>query len=121
MCSFVCAPCRKAKSPCSSTPPPLPSLSRPMCELTSILISAPFLHFHLRIEQDRAEQTTFSFNEVFTEDANQEKVFERVAQPLVTDFLESDRNCFLFAYGNSNAGTFSRSFPPNAYPLVKKL
>lgn len=54
--------------------------------------------------KDRAEQTTFSFNEVFTEDANQEKVFERVAQPLVTDFLESDRNCFLFAYGNSNAG-----------------
>jgi len=75
--------------------------------------------FSSRIEQDRVEQTTFSFNEVFTEDANQEKVFERVAQPLVTDFLESDRNCFLFAYGNSNAGTFSRSFPPDAYPLVK--
>lgn len=51
------------------------------------------------------EQTTFTFNEVFPEQATQENVFERVAQPLLNDFLDTERNCYLFAYGNSNAGT----------------
>lgn len=56
-------------------------------------------------EQDRADQTRFTYSEVFTEETSQDLLFKRVAQPLLDDFIDAERSCFLFAYGNSNAGT----------------
>ena len=65
-----------------------------------------------------SQKHSFSFDRVFSPEANQAEVFEEVGENLVSDLIDGF-NCTLFAYGQSGAGkTFTMEGPEHTGPLA---
>lgn len=85
-----------------------PRSKREIGENSSICVTAPGLkskELHIRTAMTESFHTTksYTFDNVFGPDSDQEMVFESVAAPIIDEVLEG-YNCTIFAYGQTGTG-----------------